>query len=263
VTDRVESDRVVALAARLRASGSVFAEDEVAVLLESADDDTGLERMLQRRESGEPLEHIVGWVGFGSLRLAIGPGVFVPRQRSLLLARAAVRDIRSHPDAVLLEAYCGAAPIAAAVAASVPGANLHVADHDPAALEYARRNLPESAGVHRSDALAGLPERLRGRCALIVAVPPYVPTDGMALMPREAREHEPRSALAAGPDGLDHVRTLIAQAGEWTSADGRVLVELHRTQYPHAAAAARSAGWRARARRGPDGQTVLLDLRGG
>jgi release factor glutamine methyltransferase len=263
VTARAEPDRAEALVARLRAAGSVFAEEEAAIILGSASDEAVLERMLRRRESGEPLEHVVGRVRFGSLDLAIGPGVFVPRQRSLLLARAAVRDIRSRPHAVLLEAYCGVAPIAATVAAAVPAVTVHVADHDPRALAYARRNVPDAAGAHLGDGLGALPGSLRARCSLIVAVPPYVPADALSLMPREAREREPGSSLSGGPDGLDHVRTVIAEAARWTTDDGRVLVELHRTQYRTAAAEARRAGWIAAGRRGSDGQTVLLDLRTG
>jgi release factor glutamine methyltransferase len=263
VTVRAEPDIVEALAARLRAAGSVFAEEESVILVGRAADETELERMARRRESGEPLEHIVGRVRFGRLDLAIGPGVFVPRQRSLLLARAAVRDIRARPDAVLIEAYCGVAPIAAAVAATLPTATVHVADHDPVALAYARRNVPDAAGVHLGDGLDALPASLRGRCSLIVAVPPYVPAEALGLMPREAREHEPDSSLSGGPDGLDHVRAIIDRAPLWTTEDGRVLVELHRSQYRAAAAAARSVGWIASARRGTDGHTVLLDLRAG
>ncbi|MGR2752364.1 SAM-dependent methyltransferase [Agromyces arachidis] len=258
-----DPDAADALAARLRASGSVFAEDEAAALRSTARDSGELERMARRREAGEPLEHVVGWVGFGRLRLSVGPDVFVPRQRSLLLARAAVRALRDRRDPVMLEAYCGVAPIAASVALERPDAEVHAADVDPVALGYARRNLPASAGVHRSVALAGLPAELRGRCSVVAAVPPYVPASALGLMPREAREHEPTAAITAGADGLDHVRALIAQAAEWVGADGCVLVELHRSQYRAAAAEARAVGWIAASRRGADGQTSLLELRRG
>lgn len=264
MTDRVVSDaRIRRLEERLRVGGSVFAEAEAATLFESAADTRELERLLQRRLSGEPLEHVVGWVGFGRLRLAVGPGVFVPRQRSLLLARAAVRGLRERPGAVMLEPFCGVAPIAATVAASLSEVSVHVADRDDVALEHARRNVPGASGVHRSDGFRGLPASLRSRCSLIAAVPPYVPSGSIDLMPREARDHEPRAALTGGADGLDHVRTIVAEAAEWLSEDGVVLVELHRSQFRAAAAAGRARGWTPTAHRGSDGQTMVLELRPG
>ena len=252
-----------ALVVRLRAAGCVFAEEEAAILLEDDVDEAELERRVRRRESGEPLEHVVGWVRFGPLRLRVGPGVFVPRQRSLLLARAAVRVARSQAQPVMLEPYSGVAPIAATVAAAVPGAELHAADIDAVALGYARHNLPAGAGIHRSDRLDGVPDALRGRVTLLAGVPPYVPHSASATVPREARDHEPERALFAGDDGLDHVRAVIGAARDILAPDGRVLLELHRGQYAPAAALARGTGWRTARRPGRDGQTVLLDLAAG
>ncbi len=216
---------------------------------------------MSRRVAGEPLEHLVGWVDFGGLRLSVGPGVFVPRQRSRLLARAAVRAAAAHEHPVVLEAYAGAAPIAAAVAAALPAAEVHAADIDPGALRRAGENLPPGAGVHASACLVGLPDGLRGRIVVIAAVPPYVPDDELGLLPSDRRAHEPAIALLGGADGLDHVRELIDAAAEWLAPGGRVLVELSRRQGRAAAAAARRAGYRASYRTGPDRQTAILDLR--
>ena len=82
-----------ALAARLRAAGCVFAEEEAAVLVDAARDVEHLEEMAVRRCAGEPLEHVVGTVRFGSIDLQVGPRVFIPRQRSLLLARVAAETL--------------------------------------------------------------------------------------------------------------------------------------------------------------------------
>lgn len=251
------------LAARLRGAGSVFAEDEAAVLLEAATDEAELDELVRRRVAGEPLEPLVGWTRFGRLRLAVGPGAFVPRQRSLLLARAAVRVARAQADPIVLEPFCGVAPIAASVAAAVPDAEIHVADVDPLPLRFARRNLPEAANVHLGPGLTGLPAALRGRLSLVASVPPYVPDGERRLMPREALEHEPPRALFAGADGLDHVRALVADLVGWLRPDGRALVELHRAQWSAAAEHARSFGWRPSLRIGSDGQTALLVLESG
>ncbi|WP_353815074.1 SAM-dependent methyltransferase [Agromyces sp. SYSU T00266] len=253
--------RVDELASRLRASGSVFAEDEAAILIEAATDDAELEHLVRRRLAGEPLEPLVGWVRFGAIRLAVGPGAFVPRQRSLRLARLAVRRVRATRDPVMLEAYCGVAPLAAMVAASAPATEVHAADRDRTALAFARRNLPSTAHVHVADALVGLPVRLRGRLTTIAAVPPYVPEAELALMPREARDHEPMSALVGGgADGLGHVRTLIGGALPWLARGGSLLIELHAAQLRVAAAEGRAAGWRPLVHPPTDARTGVLEL---
>ncbi len=154
----------------------MFAEEEAAILVDAAGDGPELDALTARRVTGEPLEHLVGWVAFGRLRLAVGPGVFIPRQRSLRLARAAVRAARAQAHPVVLEAYAGVAPLAATVAAALPGAEVHAADIDPTALGWARMNLPERAGVHLGDRFDGLPTGLRGQVTLIAAVTPYVPS---------------------------------------------------------------------------------------
>jgi release factor glutamine methyltransferase len=249
------------LVARLRAAGCVFAEEEAAALVRSAPDPEHLEAMARRREAGEPLEHVVGWVDLGGLRLAVGPGVFVPRQRSLLLARAAAAVARTQEVAVVVEAYAGVAPIAAWVARAVLGAEVHATDADPRALRFARRNLPPGSGVHPGQVLEALPAALLGRVTLLVAVPPYVPAGAAGQLPREAVEHEPAAALFGGHDGLGPVRELVGSARPWLAPAGVVLVELHAAQHPAAAAHARRAGFVAGRRVGDDGQTTLLELR--
>ncbi|MEO2097391.1 MAG: SAM-dependent methyltransferase, partial [Brachybacterium sp.] len=112
------------------------------------------------------------------------------------------------------------------VARRVPGARVHAADVDAAALAEARENLPPGAGLHRGDGWAALPPG--ARFEVIAAVPPYVPRESLALMPREVREHEPRAALLGGEDGLDHVRTLLDGAADHLAPGGVLLLELHR-----------------------------------
>lgn len=248
------------LAARLRAAGSVFAEDEAAILFEAAADDAELAEFVTRRIAGEPIEPLVGWVRFGRLRLDVGPGVFIPRQRSLMLVRAAVRIARTQADPVVLEPFCGVAPIAASVSAAVPAAEIHVSDVDPVPLRFARRNLPADANVYLGAGLSALPAALRGRVSVVASVPPYVPDGERRFMPREALEHEPTGAHFAGADGLDHVRALVVDLVGWLRPDGTVLIELHRAQWSAAAEHARGCGWRPSRRNGADGQTTLLVL---
>jgi release factor glutamine methyltransferase len=229
--------------ARLRRAGCVFAEEEAALLGAEASDAGDLELRLQRRESGEPLEYILGWAEFCGLRIAVGDGVFVPRRRTEVLAReasalaAAVR--RARP--VVLDLCCGSGAIAAAIAATHPGSEIHAADLDPAAVRWARRNLPGRA-VYRSDLFESIPGQLRGRLDVLAVNAPYVPTGAIALMPPEARDHEHRIALDGGPDGLDLHRRVVAAAVSWLAPGGHLLLESSQDQAPVSAALMRAAG---------------------
>lgn len=246
----------------LRHAGCVFAEEEAAILREHAHDATELDDLCARRAAGQPLEHLVGWVRFGDLRLAVGPGVFVPRQRSLLLARTAVAAVRARRSPLVLEAYCGVAPIAASVAAAVPGVALHIVDADNTALGFARRNLPGGTGIHLGTGLGALPAGSRGRIDVIAAVPPYVPESGLVLLPPEARDHEPPRALLGGPDGLVHITALISDAREWLAVGGELLIEMNTAQYDLIVRDGRvGASLECELVPGDDGQTAVARLR--
>lgn len=248
-------------ATRLRSAGSVFAEEEAEVLRAAARDGAELEAMTRRREAGEFLEHVVGRVEVMGEQLAVAPGVFVPRRRTALLIAEVVREARARRAPRVLEMCAGAAPVAALVARRVPGARVHAADVDAAALAAARENLPPGAGLHRGDGWVALPPG--ARFEVIAAVPPYVPRESLALMPREVREHEPRAALLGGEDGLDHVRTLLDGAADRLAPGGVLLLELHRGQCRAAAAAARATGRLGAVDqvRGEDGSTAVLRVR--
>jgi release factor glutamine methyltransferase len=248
------------LTGRLRAAGCVFAEQEADALCRAARASEELERLVRRREAGQPLEHVVGSVEFAGLALSVGPGVFVPRQRSLLLARLAAARARAQPAPVLLEVCAGVAPIASAVTRQVRGVETHASDIAELALGHARRNLPPTAAVHPGHLLEALPASLRQRVTLLVAVPPYVPTHAAELLPREAREYEPARALFGGPDGLDLVRELLDTAHPWLAPQARVLLEVHREQHAAATAHAQRAGLSSRPHLAADGQTAVIEL---
>src|SRR6476469_2893108 len=102
----VNLDPPPAVVAALRAAGCVFAEDEAALLAAAAASEAELDGMVARRASGVPLEHVLGWAEFCGLRIAVGPGVFVPRRRTELLVRLATPLLR--PGDVVVELCCGA-----------------------------------------------------------------------------------------------------------------------------------------------------------
>jgi release factor glutamine methyltransferase len=227
------------VAATLRAAGCVFAEAEADLLLTAAGDPADLAALLARRVAGEPLEQVLGWAEFCGLRIAVAPGVFVPRRRTEALVEQAVA--RARVGAVVVDLCCGSGAIGAAVAAAAPGVELHVADVDPAAVACARRNLP-GAAVYEGDLFAALPAGLHGRVDVLVANAPYVPSAAIGLMPPEARDHEPAIALDGGKDGLAVLRRLVTGAPGWLAPGGALLFEAGTAQVPDAVAELRAAG---------------------
>jgi release factor glutamine methyltransferase len=245
--------------ATLRAAGCVFAEDEARLLTEAAGSPAELDDMVTRRAAGVPLEHLLGWVEFCGLRVAVDPGVFVPRRRTELLAWQAIALAR--PGAVLVDLCCGCGAVAAAAAGVVSRVELHAADIEPAAVRCARRNVP-SGHVYEGDLYDPLPASLQGRVDVLVANAPYVPTDAIDLMPPEARLHEPRVALDGGADGLDVLRRVAADAPTWLAPGGHLLIETSEAQAPALLDAVGAAGLEPRlARDRKIGATIVIARR--
>jgi release factor glutamine methyltransferase len=232
--------------ARLRAAGCVFAEDEAAALLAAATGPGSLAALVGRRVGGEPLEQVLGWAEFCGLRVVVEPGVFVPRRRTALLVERAVASLRGTVRPVVVDLCCGSGAVGLAVADALGPVELHAADVDAAAVRCAGRNLaPVGGSVHRGDLYAALPAGVRGRVDLLVANAPYVPSAAVALMPPEARDHEPRTALDGGPDGTDLQRRVAAGARPWLAPGGTLLVETSARQAPLTAGAVEAGGLRA------------------
>jgi release factor glutamine methyltransferase len=208
-----------------------------------------LAALADRRVAGEPLEHLLGWAEFAGRRVLVGPGVFVPRRRTELLAEQAVA--RARPGGLVVDLCCGSGAVALTVALALAhrgsATEVHAADIDPAATACARRNLgPVGGHVHTGDLYAALPHRLRGHVDLLVANAPYVPTGELARLPPEARLHESRVALDGGPDGLDVHRRLVAGAADWLAPGGQLLVESGRDQAATTVTLCAAAGLAAR-----------------
>jgi release factor glutamine methyltransferase len=246
---------------RLRAAGCVFAEDEARLLIDAAGTPSEVAALVTRRVAGEPLEQVLGWVEFCGLRIAVDPGVFVPRRRTDALVREAASLARARD--VVVDLCCGSGALAVALADAVPGLELHAADIDPAAVACARRNVGAVGGrVHGGDLFQALPTGLRGRVDVLVANVPYVPSGAIASMPREARDAEPRTALDGGPDGLDVARRVAGAASTWLARGGTLLFEAAESQVPGALELLAGAGLRARLISDDDlGATVLAGTR--
>jgi release factor glutamine methyltransferase len=262
-----------AIVTRLRAAGCVFAEDEARLLMSAARTPAGLAAMVDRRAAGQPLEHILGWAEFCGLRIAVDPGVFIPRRRTEFLVRRAAALVRhaarpgvgdpARPPAVIVDLCCGSGAVGAALAAALGRVELYAVDIDSAAVGCARRNVAAAGGqVYQGDLYGPLPARLRGHVDVLAANVPYVPTEEVGLLPPEARDHEPRVALDGGADGLDVLRRVTAAAPGWLAPGGHLLFETSERQAPQAVAAAARGGLVPRvARSGRAHATVVIGTR--
>ena len=250
-----------AIAARLRAAGCVWAEEEADLLISAARTPADRSALVDRRAAGQPLEHVLGWAEFCGLRIAVDPAVFVPRRRTEFLAGQAVALAR--PGAVVVDLCCGTGALGAVLAAAVDQAEVHAADIDPAAVRCARRNLAAAGGrVYQGDLFGPLPAALRGRVGILLANVPYVPTGEVGLLPLEAREHEARVALDGGPDGLAVLRRVASGAAEWLAPGGHLLSEISERQVAAATEAVTRAGLAARVTGSEEhGATVLIATR--
>jgi release factor glutamine methyltransferase len=224
----------------LRAAGCVFAAEEAAMLIKAAPGDSALAGMVARRARGEPLEQVVGFADFAGVRVRLRPGVFVPRVRSELLVREAVRRTAEH--AVVVDLCCGSGALGLAVARRRPGVTLYAADLDPVAVACARDNLAGVGEAFEGDLYAPLPRPLT--IDVLLANVPYVATQHIPLLPAEARDHEPHTALDGGGDGLDVFRAVAAEAPAWLARGGVLLSEITEAQIDAATAAARASDLR-------------------
>lgn len=221
---------------RLRRAGCVFAEEEAALLLANVAPGE-LDDAVARRVVGEPLEHILGFAEFAGLRILLGPGVFVPRRRTELLVALAVERL-PHGGA-LVDLCCGSGAIAAAVASQRPDAAVTAADISPEAVAWAERNLAPFGG---RAVVSDMGAELSGPFDVVVACPPYVPSDQIHLMPGEARDHEPIGALDGGPDGTDLQAAVFAAAARLLRGGGFAIVETSEHQAERTAQRAVDAG---------------------
>jgi release factor glutamine methyltransferase len=233
---------------RLRAAGCVFAEDEARLLMAAARTPVELDAMVDRRVSGLPLEQVLGWAEFCGLRIAVEPGVFVPRRRTEFLVQRAAALVGQATGTdgrptVVVDLCCGSGAVGLALTAKLDRVELHAVDLDPAAVRCARRNIAAAGGqVYEGDLYDPLPEALLGGVDLLVANAPYVPTEAVVLMPPEARDHEPRVALDGGADGLHILRRLAAGARRWLRPGAHLLVETSERQAPRLAATVADGG---------------------
>lgn len=203
--------------------------------------------LIAERTTRRPLQHLVGEVEFFGLTLAVGPEALIPRPETETLVEAAlVRFAEKGPVRPrIADVGCGTGAIALALASRLPAARFLALDNAPAALLLAARNVRRCRLCDRVSPVAGdlLTTAGSGTLDGVVANLPYIPDAEIAELEPEVRDHEPRSALAGGSDGLDPLRRLAPMAARALRPGGDLLVEIGADQLPAASTILRAAGF--------------------
>ena len=204
----------------------LFAHPERAL---SAESRAALDALVVRRLDGEPIAYLTGRREFLDREFAVRPGVLVPRPETELLVELAVEAVRALPPrddpVVVLELGTGSGIVASSIAARLadvgPAPFVVATDVDPVALDVARENAhaPGVPALARGSWLDAIGD---GCVDVLVSNPPYVASGDPHLA---ALAHEPLHALASGPDGLDAIREIVAEAPRVLRPGGVVLLE--------------------------------------
>jgi release factor glutamine methyltransferase len=198
-----------------------------------------VERLVTRRLSRVPLQHILGTAGFRRMNVRVGPGVFIPRPETELVVEAAIRHVKAESDRTAVDLCSGSGAIALAIATEVDGVRVvgvevsaealvwadvnHVAATDLLTQQQSEVTFIEADGRTVADPGEPLAD-MAGRVAVVTCNPPYIP-DAMVPREPEVREHEPALALFGGPDGMDLVRPLAETAARLLRPGGLLVME--------------------------------------
>ena len=177
-----------------------------------ADRAAAYDALVARRASREPLQHLTGLTHFRHVELQVGPGVFVPRPETELLAGWAVEQALLVESPLVVDLCTGSGAVAKAIADEVPGARVHAVELDEPAHAWAQRNLADTGVDLRQGDMADAFDDLAGTVDVVVCNPPYIPLDAWESVAAEARDHDPHLALFSGDDGLDAMRVLERRA---------------------------------------------------
>ncbi|WP_040160414.1 peptide chain release factor N(5)-glutamine methyltransferase [Nigerium massiliense] len=199
-----------------------------------ADDVSGAEAdafaaLVRRRLDGVPVQHLTGEAYFRTVRVEVGPGVFIPRPETEVMTGFALdrlAEVRAEGrPPVAVELCAGSGAISLAIATEAPDVELHCVELSEDAADYLRRNLAGTDVDIVVGDMAAAFTHLDGSVDVVVANPPYIPLDSYGEVPADVRDHDPALALFSGPDGLDamavvaRVAARLLRPGGWVCAE--------------------------------------------
>jgi release factor glutamine methyltransferase len=193
-----------------------------------------LDAMVARYRAGEPLAYVMGHWSFRTIELMVDRRVLIPRPETEVVAGRALelaRGVAGQRRVVDLGTGSGAIGLSLAAELPIMGTEVWLTDYSTDAVDVARAN---AIGLGRAAAnvrvvhgswFDALPVDVRGEIDVVVSNPPYI-ADGDAEVAESVLEYEPHSALFAGDDGLDDVRTIARDARDWLRSGGWLVMEI-------------------------------------
>jgi release factor glutamine methyltransferase len=219
---------IKAAASILAKAGVPSPEHDAQAIADHIDgDDAVFTAAINRRAAREPLQHIVGVAYFRHIGVAVGPGVFIPRPETELVAGAAIEWLRANSvnAPTVVDLCAGSGAIALSVADEIPGATVYAVELDPVAREWAEHNAEGTpVRVRDGDAADALPE-LEGLVDAVVSNPPYLPDAARKDIEPEVADHDPALALWGGEDGLHVIRVVVRRAAGLLRPGGLLVLE--------------------------------------
>ncbi len=205
---------------------------ELVGLEEACDDAQAqvFEVLVTRRSAGTPLQHLTGASSFRYVDIEVGPGVFIPRPETELVAGAAIDELRAilaagEPTPRAIDLCTGSGAVALAMSTEVPQAEVVAVELLEPAYAYAARNLRGTGVDLRLGDIRTACADLVGSQHVVVANPPYIPLAAYETVPPEVRDFEPPEALWSGDDGLDVIRAVEDVASKMLVSGGLVVCE--------------------------------------
>jgi release factor glutamine methyltransferase len=206
--------------------------------------------LLSQRADRVPLQHLTGRAAFRTLELHVGPGVFVPRPETEVVAGLAIEAAAQLVEPLVVDLCTGSGAIALAVAIEIPSARVIAVELDPHAHAWARRNVDELAPgrveLLLGDAVcadSGVLAEFAGLVDIVVANPPYIPSGARPIDPEVAEHDPPVALLGGGSDGLLVPRAVVRAAAGLLRPGGLLVMEHAEVQGPATRALAGSPQW--------------------
>ena len=184
---------------------------------------------IARRAKGEPLQYIVGHQEFFKLDFEVTPEVLIPRPETELIVEIALELLKDESEPFIADVGTGSGSIAISLLHEMAEARGTATDVSAAALRVARLNAERHGVSNRlrlieSDCFSAVDRN--SQFSLIASNPPYIGQAEWENLPREVRDHEPRSALVSGADGLADIRRLLDEAPSFLRSHGYFVFEI-------------------------------------
>jgi release factor glutamine methyltransferase len=219
-----------------RLAAAVTGRGPGALALQPPDPDERdrIQRLVERRIAGEPLQYLEGTTAFGPLDLLIDRRSLIPRPETEQVWEECVASLRqAGPGTVIVDLGTGSGALALALKHAFPPAQVYGVDISEDAVSLARENALRTGldvTFLHGDLFDPLPRDLMGRVDLVVSNPPYVADHEFEVLPPDVRDHEPRVALVSGPAGTEVLERIADEAFWWVGIGGWVICEIGETQ---------------------------------